>query len=172
MLGVSGFESKRTVPEVCSEVEEKHLSAIGNALAGELNRLLAPMGFKRRRGRFSCIRDGYTEHYQIQGSQWNSSGEPWRFYFEVAVQFDDVPVQPNSKGLWAHAHAIGRVGEIASSAPERFEITEETLSAMAAQLAGIVTEVTPLLAGELRALKARAERGLSSVIPLPDSWRE
>jgi hypothetical protein len=148
------------------------LSATGNALAGELKKLLAPMGFKRQRGRFSRVRDGYTEHFQIQGSQWNRSGEPWRFYFEVAVQFDDVPVRPNSKGLWAHAHAVGRVDEIASSAPESFEVTEESACAVAAQLAGIVTEVIPLLPKELPDLRVRAELGLSSVIPLPDSRRE
>ena len=148
------------------------MSAIGNALAGELKKLLAPMGFKRQGGRFSRVRDGYTEHFQIQGSQWNRSGEPWQFYFEVAVQFEDVPVRPNSEGLWAHAHAVGRVDEIASSAPERFEVTEESACAIAAQLADIVTEVSPLLPRELPDLKARAERGLSSVIPLPDSWRE
>lgn len=50
---------------------------------------LKGLGYKKERRTFSRELPEYIERIQFQGSQWNSPGEPWRFYINVGVQFRD-----------------------------------------------------------------------------------
>ena len=55
---------------------------------------LKPIGFKKINHTFSRGQEIYIERFNFQGSAWNSSdiNEPWIFYINVGVQFDDLPL--------------------------------------------------------------------------------
>jgi hypothetical protein len=51
---------------------------------------LKRLNFRKASHTFSREQPGYTELYEIQGSSWNSDGEPWRFYVNVRVRFSEL----------------------------------------------------------------------------------
>ena len=93
-------------------------------LVAEIHRSLpAELGFKKSRHRLIRDQPDFVESVQIQGSAWNSAGEPWRFYVNIQVRFPRVPSR-----LEAHvAHAECRLEALAPDMPPHFDLTPDSL---------------------------------------------
>ena len=87
-------------------------------------RFMKPAGFKKIGNTFSRAHDEYAEHFNIQGSAWNSSGAPWRFYINCAISFPDVPLRSSGTGLWKY-HAHTRLEHFCRGAPSEFDASED-----------------------------------------------
>jgi hypothetical protein len=110
----------------------------GDAFASTLHeRYMKPAGFKKKDHTFSRSRVGYDEHYNIQGSAWNSADGAWRFYVNCAISFPDIPIQKPGSGMWKY-HAHTRLRMLVPGAPAEFDVTEqsqeEVMSALNGQL--------------------------------------
>lgn len=88
-------------------------------------RIMKPAKFKKIGNTFSRAHDVYGEHFNIQGSAWNSSGAPWRFYINCAISFPDVPLRSEGTGLWKY-HAHTRLAQLCGEAPSQFDVTDDS----------------------------------------------
>ena len=61
-----------------------------NLLADLHSAYFKPNGFGKSRQRFRRARNNVVEEVEFQSSQWNSSGDPPRFYVNVSVGFSDI----------------------------------------------------------------------------------
>jgi hypothetical protein len=96
-------------------------------------RFMKPWGFKKKSHTFSRAQAGYEEHYNIQGSAWNSSGAPWLFYVNCAISFPDIPLANPGSGMWKfHAHA--RLPKFVREAPGGYDVSNENLEAVVVQV--------------------------------------
>lgn len=144
---------------------------LGNRFASELHATsLKARGYKKSGGTFTCERDDYVEMIQIQGSDWNSGEEPWLFYINVRVRFNNLPNSFASRG--SKYDADGRLERIVVDAPSRFELTSENISDMVSYVADLTAQASAKLPELLVAIHGRASQGLFSPIPLANSWRE
>lgn len=87
-------------------------------------RIMKPAKFKKTGNTFSRTHDDYGEHFNIQGSAWNSSGAPWRFYINCAISFPDVPLRSAGTGLWKY-HAHTRLEHLCGDAPSQFDVSDD-----------------------------------------------
>lgn len=87
---------------------------------------MKPDGFKKKGRTFSLVREHFSEHYNLQGSAWNSSGSPWRFYVNCGISFPDLPFESPGSGMWAfHAHT--RLTRIIPEARAEYDVTDLNL---------------------------------------------
>ena len=124
-------------------VSSKASSAVRQKKIGDLfvdrlhSELFKPAGFKKKGRLFSRFLATYGEHYNIQGSAWNSSESPWRFYVNCGISFIDVPIRTKGVGMWAF-HAHSRLRLLVPQARDEYDISfenlEATLSEVIAQL--------------------------------------
>ena len=102
------------------------------------------LGFKKARFRFTRERDGRIEVVEFQGSQWNDSSRPWRFYINLGVNFLDLPNSGRSSA--AHqTHAYGRIEGIVSDSPEQFDLTDQNFEQLEVSISSLVKEALELL---------------------------
>lgn len=95
--------------------------------------LFKPDGFKKKGKTFSRLHATYGEHYNIQGSAWNSPHEPWRFYVNCGVSFPDIPVHTKGAGMRAfHAHT--RLRFLVPESLSEYAITHENFEATLAKV--------------------------------------
>jgi len=107
---------------------------LGDAFISELHSIhLKPRGFKKTRHTFIRSRDGYTEHYQIQGSAWNDREGPWTFYLNCGISFDGLPPRSPDRDF-PRTHAWMRA-QVFTAAPLPQSIRAETVPSDAAQVA-------------------------------------
>ena len=100
-------------------------------------RYMRPADFKKKNSTFSRSRSGYQEHYNVQGSAWNSTGGAWRFYINCAISFPDIPVLRPDSGMWKY-HAHTRLRKLVPVAPDEFDVTEINQEAVLTQLSGMI----------------------------------
>lgn len=98
---------------------------------------MKPAGFKKIGNTFSRAHSEYAEHFNIQGSAWNSSGAPWRFYINCAISFPDVPLRSSGTGLWKfHSHT--RLRHIIKDALSEFDVSDDNRSNIVDQVGGLL----------------------------------
>lgn len=107
---------------------------IGDQLATRLHeRFMKPIGFRKKAHTYSREHDEYGEHYNIQGSAWNSIDLPWTFYFNCGISFPDLPVKAPGVGMWKY-HAHTRITRFDKTAPSQYEITDGNIDEVIDQL--------------------------------------
>jgi hypothetical protein len=144
---------------------------LGGAVASELYQShLKALGFRKERSTFTRHRNGYVELFHISGSQWNAGDEPWLFYLEVGVQFDEIPPRAGARGIWRRVHALGRIGKLVPGAPESFEVNSSSVAPVSQDLAALVAVASERLPNLLERVRVRARKGLASPLPVPDTW--
>lgn len=98
---------------------------IGDSFATRLHQtLFKPAGFKKKARTFSRLHKDYGEHYNLQGSAWNSPDTPWRFYVNCGISFPELPA-PEGAGLWGVSHAHTRLSVFAPDSPSEHDLTEQ-----------------------------------------------
>jgi hypothetical protein len=107
---------------------------IGDLFVATLHeRFMKPGGFKKKSRTFSRARSGYEEHFNVQGSAWNSADAAWRFYVNCAISFPDIPLADPGSGMWKfHAHT--RLPKFVSEAPSEYDVTEQNLDALVTEV--------------------------------------
>lgn len=105
---------------------------------------LKQLGYKKERRTFSRETPEYIERIQFQGSQWNSSGEPWRFYINVGVQFRDLPRRQPDRDF-PNTHAHGRIETLVSMGGGYFDLTEQNIEGMLEKISTLVTKASSAL---------------------------
>ena len=108
---------------------------IGDRFVSRLHEVaMKPAGFKKNARTFSRLFPTYGEHYNIQGSAWNSAGEPWRFYINCAISFPDLPQKSPGNGMWKF-HANTRLGRIVPESQKEFDVSDENLEKLVKEIA-------------------------------------
>jgi hypothetical protein len=115
-------------------------------------RFMKPAGFKKNGNTFSRSYDEYAEHFNIQGSAWNSSGGPWRFYVNCAISFPDIPLKSPDTGLWKY-HAHARLGQIMKGTPSEFDVSDDTREQIVGQVGGYLMDCSEYFKTRHHALK-------------------
>lgn len=82
---------------------------------------LKPRGYKKVRFTFSRDMNGYIERIQFQGSSWNASTGPWRFYINFGIEFPDIPFDVPNLGF-PGTHCRARIEHIATTSPSEFDL--------------------------------------------------
>lgn len=117
------------------------MKTLGDELAAALHHEhLKPRGFKKARHTF--VRDGgeYAEHYQVQGSAWNDSREPWICYLNCGISFRGL-LRRTPDADCPRTHAFSRAGLFVPTARAQYEVTRVELSSMASELADVTRSV-------------------------------
>ena len=149
------------------------VAALGKQLASSLHQqYLKPRGFRKVGATFIRERTGYFEMYSIQGSSWNSGGEPWEFYLNVGVQLVGVPMHDGTPATRTSRHAEGRSSSILPDTPQRLEVAGSSVALASAQVADIIERCSHILPELLAPVRARAQAGFWSALPVPGSWNQ
>ena len=144
------------------------MQEILGTLLGDLHALyFKPSGFKKQRQRFSRLADGVMQEIGFQSSQWNSVGQPITFYVNVCFSFADIPLRVGKAAL----SGTGRLGGLAVGAPAEFHLAPASYAAIRAQLLHYLPIAITSLPDHYEDVRARAQKGYSTPIPLPDTWQ-
>jgi len=137
------------------------MQTIVKTLINELDRSkLQPQGFRKIRHRFYRNKETYIEYFDIQGSSWNSSNAPWRFYLNTAIDFIDIP-----KGNSVQFQAEGRIEWIVKGTKPHFELSTETYESLLIEVPLLIERASVLIPDLLPAVRQRVEKGLDSTLP-------
>ena len=96
--------------------------------------LFKPEGFKKKARTFSRVHLAYGEHYNLQGSAWNSPDAPWRFYVNCGISFPDIPE------TGTHFPTSTRLGVFVRGSPPEFDVTDDNLEQLVAELTGYLRQ--------------------------------
>lgn len=108
---------------------------IGDIFTATLHeRHMKPARFKKKARTFSRAHPAYEEHYNIQGSAWNSPEEPWRFYVNCGLSFPDLPRNVKGSGFFS-IHAHQRLGLFVRDTLPHYDVTEENLESSVDEIA-------------------------------------
>ena len=141
------------------------MQTIVKTFISELHRSkLKPKGFRKIRHRFYRNKETYIEYFDIQGSSWNSSNSPWRFYLNTAIDFIGIPKR-NS----VQFHAEGRIEWIVKGYEPHFELSTETYENLLIEVPLLIEKASVLIPDLLPAVRQRVEKGLVSTLPIM-SW--
>jgi hypothetical protein len=115
------------------------MSTLGDIFTSELHAThLKPRGFKKTRHTFSRSHEGYTEHYQVQGSAWNNGSGPWTFYLNCGISFNGLPPR-NPDRDFPRTHAWMRA-QVFTAAPMPESVSAETIASDSAQVAEAIRQ--------------------------------
>ncbi len=90
-------------------------------------------GYKKVRHTFSRPMDGYAERIQFQGSAWNDSNGPWRFYINFGIEFHDLPSVERRD--FPATHCWTRIEHISADAPSEYDLSVENSADLASRVA-------------------------------------
>ena len=117
-------------------------------------------GYKKVRHTFSRNMGGYTERIQVQGSSWNDSDSPWRFYINFGVEFPDLPPRSPCRDFPA-THCWTRIEHIVPDAPNQYDLPDTRTAEFAGELAGYLDCASRQVARQIRQIRRSYERRLS-----------
>lgn len=107
---------------------------IGDLFARRLHeRFMQPAGYKKKSHTFSRSHADFEEHYNIQGSAWNSAGEAWRFYVNCGISFPGLEVLSPGSGMWKY-HAHTRLPALVPKAPAHYDVIAADVEDVVAEL--------------------------------------
>jgi Domain of unknown function (DUF4304) len=119
-------------------------------------RYLKPYGFKKVRHTFSRENADYTERFQFQGSAWNDSASPWRFYINVGVEFHNIPARVPCRDF-PRTHCWTRIERLVSDVPSEYELPESNTEEFASQIAGYLESASLHVAREIQQIRQAYE---------------
>jgi hypothetical protein len=99
---------------------------------------LKPRGYRKVRHNFSRDMDGYGERFEFQGSSYNDSDGPWRFYINVGVDFPDIPPR-----------GPVRIETVVAGAPKHFDLVSPDASDLMRSVADLVESASAQVGAQL-----------------------
>lgn len=126
-----------------------------------------PNGFSKERQRFRRTVDEVMQEVNFQSSQWNSAPGPTRFYVNISIGFQDIPMRDGK----AVATGTGRLAGLAEGAPSEFDLNVDSYEVIKEQLLMLLPLALSTLPQHYDDVRSRAKIGLHTPIPLPESWK-
>lgn len=152
-----------------ASVESRLLTLLGKAeMASERPEVAAffraihevvfkPRGYTKERRTFRKREEGYSVGFRFQGSRWNDSASPWRFYLNVGVRFDGIPRREQDKDF-PETHSWSRICPgLSSWAEAHFDIDSENDQRLIGLMAAIVVDCQNYFSVNHQLLRARYE---------------
>lgn len=132
---------------------------LANSFFAELHKsYLKPRGFTKQRRTFLREKEKYVERFRFDGSQWNSEDRPWTFYFDVGIEFKDLPRRhPDRDFPNTHAHAC--INWIVEGSPKTFEITEKNYLEMFQVINDLIDKASEELPRVANSIYAKCQAG-------------
>lgn len=112
---------------------------------------LKPRGFRKVRHTFSRELDGFGEHYQFQGSDWNDEASDWRFYINCGISFAGVPRREPDRDF-PRVHAWARAPHLVHFALPHYDVSSEDPTAHVAEVVAVIDECSSYFARRHRHL--------------------
>jgi hypothetical protein len=114
------------------------MTTLGHAFVAELhNEHLKPLGFKKSRHTFIRSHNGYAEHYQIQGSAWNSPLTSWTCYLNCGISFEGLAARSPDKDF-PRTHAWMRSELFVKDARPQYDVTVANKEITAKEIAHVI----------------------------------
>lgn len=138
---------------------------IASKFFSDLHRLhLKAKGYRKQRHTFTRDHPDFTERVQFQGSAWNSSGSPWRFYINFGVQFRSLPPRLPDRDL-PGTHCWTRIESLVPEAPAEFELASQH-DKLSVDLVRFVEMASQRVAQQIDAVRERYEKTRSPRLSL------
>jgi hypothetical protein len=106
----------------------------------------------------------YTERIQFQGSAWNDSNLPWRFYINIGVEFHDLPPHPPRRDFPA-THCWTRIEEITPDADAEYDLPQAVPPDFAAGIADLLRRASEHVARTSQQIRTAYESKSHPVFP-------
>ena len=107
------------------------------------------------------------QQIEFQSSAWNSKDAPARFYVNINIGFADIPTKDGTSGFAGSGRLTGLVAE----APPHYDLTPENYDEVLAELLTHLPVALAEIPKHYADVRERAEKGLCTPIPLPETWR-
>lgn len=126
------------------------MSDVLSTLFSQLHREhLKPRGFKKERHTFTRNAGAYAERFNLQRSAWSSAAEK-RFYINVGIWLPEYADDTCGSGYFSGNHWATRIERLVPGAPPHWDVDAATdLSALSAELAGLIEAASGQLAGRI-----------------------
>lgn len=98
----------------------------------------------------------YTEHIQFQGSAWNDSNLPWRFYINFGVEFHDLPPRNPCRDFPA-THCWTRIEALIPDAAAEYDLPQTVSPDFAADIAASLQRSSDHVARTLPQIRSAYE---------------
>ena len=109
------------------------MKKVGDLLSSRVHSgYLKPLGFTKKRHNFYRTSERFMEHYEIQGSSWNSRDTPWTFYLNCGLRFADLENDSRPDNVWMRAERL------VPDAPPQYDVTAENMFTLSADLAEVI----------------------------------
>lgn len=113
---------------------------------------LKPHGYKKVRQTFSRSNGGYTERVQFQGSAFNDSSRPCRFYINIGVEFHGIRARVPCRDF-PETHCWTRIEAIAKGAPNHYDLPDGSSEKFAAFIAKLVFSASESVAQRIQVIR-------------------
>jgi hypothetical protein len=117
---------------------------------------LKPRGYTKIRHTFSRSMGSYTERIQFQGSAWNDSNSPWRFYINFGVEFYDLSPRDPCRDFSA-THCWTRLDTLLPSAAKEYDLPDPVPPAFATEIAGLLQQGSDRVASTIQQVRLAYE---------------
>jgi hypothetical protein len=101
-------------------------------------RFMRPRGYRKGRHRFSRAMDGYSEVFDFQGSRYNESSGPWRFFINVKVVFPDI-----------EDRLYVRIENIVAGAAQQYDLPDPVPVEFGEEMAALLASASDSIAAQL-----------------------
>ena|SRR5207245_1692844 len=118
---------------------------------------LKPRAYRKVRHTFSREMDAYTERVQFQGSSWNDSTSPWRFYINFGVEFHNLPPRFPCRDF-PNTHCWTRIEGIVPSAPAQYDLPGRRFEDFSAEIAGYLETASQRVSRRIGRIRAAYEQ--------------
>ena len=125
---------------------------------------LKPRGYTKTRHTFSRDMGNYTERIQFQGSAWNDSNSPWRFYINFGVEFHDLPPRTPCRDFPA-THCWTRIPAVTPSGAAEYDLPQSVPPDFAAQIAASLQHGSEHVARTLQQIRSAYESKSWPIFP-------
>ena len=123
-------------------------------------------GYTKTRHTFSRDMGSYTERIQIQGSAWNDSKSPWRFYINFGVEFHDLPPRTPCRDFPA-THCWTRIDSLTPSAAAEYDLPQMVKPDFATKIADSLHQSSEHVARTIRQIRSAYESRSWPMFPSP-----
>ncbi len=116
-------------------------------------------GFQKRYETFSRSHPKFSEHFHLQSSLLNKTGEPWKYDLIIGIGFPDIPAK--QKGQLAGTHASKRFLTVETNLLETDAKNPQKLTEEAKRLSEIILEQSTYFQRRYETLRHSYDRGIS-----------
>jgi len=127
---------------------------------------LKPKGYKKVRQTFSRAVGDYTERVQFQGSAFNDSSRPCRFYINFGVEFHDLRPRVPCRDF-PETHCWTRIEAIFPGVPSQYDLPDESVADFTEHIATLLASASDSVAQRIQVIRQSYAETKSSRLTIP-----